>query len=91
MTMQNRPYAVMVEPAARRVLNKLPRQIQVRIISRIESLSANPRPPGAIKLSGHDAYRIRVGDYRVVYSVIDTQLLVIVVTVGNRRDVYRDY
>ncbi len=76
-------------PAARRSIERLGRALQDRILSRIELLSANPRPPGAIKLSGQDAYRIRVGDYRVIYTIHDDRLIVLVVDVGHRRDVYR--
>jgi mRNA interferase RelE/StbE len=60
-----------------------------RIIDRIGKLSENPRPVGAEKLSGSDHYRIRQGQYRIVYSIFDDILLVEVVKVGHRRDVYR--
>ena len=64
--------------------------MQRRILSRIELLAENPRPPGAIKLTGQDAYRIRIGDYRVIYAIADKQLVVLVVDVGHRWDVYRN-
>ena len=60
-----------------------------RVISRIEALADDPRPPGCTKLSGGDAYRVRQGEYRIVYTVADGLLVVEVVKVGNRRDVYR--
>ena len=56
---------------------------------RIENLAENPRPPGAIKLAGQEAYRIRVGDYRVVYAIADERLVILVVDVGHRREIYR--
>jgi mRNA interferase RelE/StbE len=52
-------------------------------------LSANPRPPGAVKLAGRDDFRIRVGDYRIVYAIDDEKYLVIVARVAHRREVYR--
>lgn len=60
-----------------------------RILDRIDTLSDNPRPPGAVKLSGQERYRIRVGAYRVLYEVHDQAVIVVVVKVGHRRDVYR--
>jgi mRNA interferase RelE/StbE len=65
--------------------------VQERIVGRIEELAAEPRPRGAVKLQGEDdLYRIRVGDYRVVYTIRDEELIVLVLRVGHRRDVYRD-
>ena len=60
-----------------------------RIINRIGHLANDPRPPGSKKLSGHDKYRIRQGSYRIVYSIEDNELFVVVVKVGHRKDVYR--
>jgi mRNA interferase RelE/StbE len=91
MTMPAPRYDVLIEPVARRALGKLPRDVQARLMARIEALSINPRPSGVVKLSGHEAYRIRVGDYRVIYAMVDDRLLVLVVDVGNRRDVYRGW
>jgi mRNA interferase RelE/StbE len=76
-------------PAATRAIEKLPRQLQRRILDRLESLKENPRPPRSIKLTGQDAYRIRVGDYRIIYTIQDQRLIVLVIDVGHRRDVYR--
>ena len=52
-------------------------------------LADNPRPPGSIKLKGEDSYRIRVGDYRIIYTIQDDRLIVLVIEVGHRRDIYR--
>jgi mRNA interferase RelE/StbE len=76
-------------PSASRSIEKLPRSIQQRIVSRIEALSENPRPPGSVKLKGQNAYRVRVGDYRIVYTIEDQRLVVLIVDVGHRREVYR--
>ena len=60
-----------------------------RVVGRIEALAIDPRPPGCTKLSGKEAYRVRQGAYRIVYTVADDVLVVEVVNVGHRRDVYR--
>lgn len=60
-----------------------------RIIARIASLAEDPRPRGAQKLSGRDRYRIRQGRYRILYSIEDKQLVVYVIRIGDRKDVYR--
>ena len=60
-----------------------------RIVRKIRQLAENPRPPGCQKLSGRDRYRIRQGPYRIVYSIEDDRLIVYVVKVGHRSDVYR--
>jgi mRNA interferase RelE/StbE len=75
--------------AATRSIEKLPRSIQQRVMIRLEMLSDNPRPPGSVKLTGEDAYRIRVGDYRIIYTIEDQRLIVLVIDVGHRREVYR--
>ncbi len=82
-------YEVRFKPSAAKELAKLPKEIQRRLSPRIDALAANPWPAGAEKLSGLDAWRIRVGDYRVVYAVEDRLLVVLVVHVGNRREIYR--
>lgn len=83
------PYRVTILPAADRMIAQLPKQMRARIADRLAGLSINPRPPGSIKLSGLEAYRIRIGDYRVIYTIQDQQLIVHVIDVGHRRDVYR--
>lgn len=82
-------YRVEFTTAAARQLKKLPRQARDRVLSGVEGLAEDPRPHGAKKLVGEDtAWRIRVGDYRVIYDVFDTELTVTVVRAGHRRDVY---
>jgi len=76
--------------SAAKELAALPKAIQQRIARVIDSLSDDPRPPGAKALQGDGKYlRIRVGDYRVIYQVADDRLIVLVVKVGHRRDVYQ--
>ena len=83
-------YNVTFSPRARRELGNLPRAVQVRIKRRIDALADEPRPPGVKKLSGEsELYRIRVGDYRVLYAIEDEELVVLVVSVADRKEVYR--
>ena len=70
-------------------LRDLPKQDVKRILQRIRSLIDDPRPPGGERLSGQQRYRVRQGIYRIVYEIRDDVLLVVVVKVGHRRDVYR--
>lgn len=84
------PYQIHYAPRASRVIEALSREFQRRVIARIESLAKNPRPSGALKLAGEDTWRVRVGTYRVIYSIIDKQLVVLIVDVGHRREVYRN-
>ena len=82
-------YRILIKPSAVREIDALPKKERQRIARRIQSLSDQPRPQGCEKLSGEDKYRIRQGDYRIVYSISDQDLTVIVVKVGHRREVYR--
>ena len=83
-------YAVTFARSARRELESLPAGVVGRILPRIENLADLPRPPGCRKLSGeHDLWRLRGGDYRVVYSVDDARRVVDIVAVRNRKDAYR--
>ena len=83
-------YRVEVSATAERQLRKLPRGEQIRIIRSIQALAIDPRPPGCRKLSGYDdVYRVRVGRYRVLYEIEGHCLVVIVLKVGDRKDVYR--
>ncbi len=83
-------YRLFIKPSAVKEIEAIPtQQDRRRVVHRIESLADNPRPPGCQKLSGNDRYRIRQGVYRIVYSIEDKQLIVFVVRVGHRKDVYR--
>lgn len=84
------PYAVEIDTKAAKEIRALPRQDQGRIIARVNALAENPRPPGCDKLAGDSGlWRIRSGIYRIIYQIQDARLLVVVVKVGHRRDVYR--
>jgi len=82
-------YSVFIKPSALKELEGTPRRDRQRLAQRIRTLSADPRPSGCEKLSGEEKYRIRQGNYRVVYAIDDDQRLVIVVKIGHRREVYR--
>jgi mRNA interferase RelE/StbE len=82
-------YALEYVNAASRAVEKLPSRLQHRILDRLQTLTTNPRPPGSLKLTGQDAYRLRVGDYRIIYTIHDDRLIVLVIDVGHRREVYR--
>lgn len=81
-------YRIELRPAAIRALKRIDHRDRDRIRGAIALLGEDPRPPGAKALRGRDALRVRVGDYRIIYSVVDDVLLVVVVTLGHRRDVY---
>ncbi len=82
-------YDVRLHPEAVRAFRRLRGRIRERIESAIDGLAAEPRPQGAVKLAGRDDFRIRVGDYRIVYAVEDTARLVLVARIAHRREVYR--
>ena len=83
-------YAVEVAPAAVRQLRKLPPEARRRIQAAVELLAETPRPPGAKKLSGSSGdWRVRTGDYRIIYEIQDDRLIVLVVAVGHRREINR--
>ncbi len=83
-------YRVEIKPQAEKALAKIPNPHRRRIANIIDGLSRTPRPPGCSKLAGaDDAYRIRVGDYRIVYQIEDRVLIVYVIRIAHRKDVYR--
>ena len=90
MAERPRRYQLQLLPTAQRELLKLPAKIRVRVTDAIRSLQATPRPSGCKKLAGNaDYYRIRIGDYRVLYEIRKRLLVVLVIKVGHRREVYR--
>lgn len=81
-------FRIELRPAAVRALKKLDPPVRRRMQGAIALLAEDPRPPAARKLQGRDGLRVRVGDYRIIYTVQDDVLLVVVVTLGHRREVY---
>jgi mRNA interferase RelE/StbE len=81
-------YRIELRPAAVRALRKLDPSVRKRIQGAIALLALDPRPPAARALQGRPGLRVRVGDYRIIYTVTDDVLLVVVVTLGHRREVY---
>lgn len=82
-------YEVRIIHAAEKEMDRLPRAVHARISRKILSLEDNPRPKGAKKLSGREEYRLRVGDYRVLYTIDDKKCVVTIFAIGHRGEVYR--
>jgi mRNA interferase RelE/StbE len=83
-------YRIEVSATAERQIRKLPRADQIRVIRVIQALATDPRPAGCRKLSGqHDVFRVRIGRYRVLYSIEDRRVVIVVLKVGDRKDIYR--
>ena len=81
-------YRIELRPSAVRALRKLDPKLRHRLQGAIALLAQDPRPPAARALQGRPGLRVRVGDYRIIYTIADDVLLVVVVTIGHRRDVY---
>jgi mRNA interferase RelE/StbE len=83
-------YLVKFKPSAERAFRKLPAEQRRRVAAKIEPLAGNPRPAGVELLEASERlYRVRTGDYRIIYQIQDAALLVLVVRIGNRREIYR--
>jgi mRNA interferase RelE/StbE len=82
-------YKLFFKKSVQKDFDSIPKKDLKRILSRIESLSEDPRPKGCEKLTGQERYRLRLGRYRIVYSIQDDELTVWVVKVGHRKDIYR--
>jgi len=90
MTSSNKMrYRVILTKSVQKELDRLPNDVARRILTRLAGLETNPRPADVKKLKGREAWRIRVGDYRVIYEIHDRMLQIVVITVGHRREVYR--
>jgi mRNA interferase RelE/StbE len=81
-------YTIVLSKKAQKQLDKLSDSVVEPILFAIGSLGNNPRPFGCKKLKGRDGYRIRIGNYRVIYDVVDNQLIIDVITIGHRKDIY---
>ena len=82
-------YKIYFKESVEKDFRTIPQKDIIKILQRIESLNSDPRPPGVEKLTGQDRYRLRQGNYRIVYSVQDKELSVWIVRIGHRKDVYR--
>ncbi|MBN2426561.1 MAG: type II toxin-antitoxin system RelE/ParE family toxin [Calditrichaceae bacterium] len=82
-------YKVFIKPSAKKELESLPKNDLIKIVEKIKNLSVDPRPHGAEKLSDDDKYRVRQGNYRIMYTIENEKLIIIVVKIGHRREVYR--
>ena len=82
-------YSLVIKKSAARELRAIPKKDLVRVVGRVQGLAHNPRPTGSEKLSGQEWYRIRQGDYRIVYAIDDEARIVEIVKIGHRREVYR--
>jgi len=84
-------YAIIVTKSIQKDLDNLPNEIQDRVYAKISQLSDNPRPDGVTKLKGYEnEYRVRIGDYRVRYEILDVNKTVLLLQCKHRRDVYRN-
>jgi mRNA interferase RelE/StbE len=84
------PYEIVIKPTAEKSLDKLPHPIRRRIVDVLKELRNNPRPTGVVKLAGDEnMWRIRIGNYRVVYEIQDDRLIVLILRVAHGKDVYR--
>jgi mRNA interferase RelE/StbE len=86
--MHDKKYQVIITRSVQKTLLKLPDKIAAKLEAAMLKLEDNPRPPGCKKLKNRDSYRIREGDYRIIYDIEDKVLKVIVVDAGHRRDIY---
>ena len=82
-------YKIVIKRSAAKEIEKVPKSHRKRIVSKIRDLSTEPRPRGVKKLSGEEKYRVRQGEYRILYKIDDSIITITVVKVGNRNDVYR--
>ena len=83
-------YEIVYAPSAAKALRKLDRQVARRLLEAISKLAEEPHPAGCVQLVGGEGeLRIRVGDYRVVYDVIDEEIVVLILRLGHRREIYR--
>lgn len=82
-------YRILIKASAAKELSAVPKKDRKRIAAKLESLSDTPRPHGSDQLSGDEKYRLRQGDYRILYSIDDATATVTIVRIGHRREVYR--
>jgi len=83
-------YRIVIKKSAAKEIERVNGQDKIRIVERIRKLAFDPRPTGSQKLSGQEKYRIRQGNYRILYKIEDKELIITVVQVGHRKDVYKN-
>jgi mRNA interferase RelE/StbE len=83
-------YRIVIKKSAAKEIERIAKNDRIRIIEKIKSLSQDPHPTGSKKLSGQEKYRMRQGNYRILYQLIDDELIINVVKVGHRQDVYKN-
>lgn len=82
-------YRIEIKKSAVKELYSLPKKDLIKIIKKIKSLSEDPRPIGSIKLTGKEQYRVRQGNYRILYAIEDEQLVIYIVKIGHRKEIYK--
>ena len=82
-------YKIFIERSAQKALSKVPVRDQNRMIESIQNLSDNPRPSNAKKLTARSGWRIRIGNYRVIFEIEDDRLIITVISIGHRKDIYK--
>lgn len=79
-------FEITFRPSVAKDVKGIPSADMKRILGRINALAEDPRPPGSIKLSGKEYYRVRQGDYRIIYEIIEERVVIVVIKIGHRRD-----
>ena len=83
-------FRVVFDSTARKQFLRLDRPVQIRLLPHIQALADNPRPPGVVKMAGaENQWRVHMGDWRIIYAIFDRELIVLVVKLGHRREIYR--
>ena len=82
-------YSIRFGESFQKDINKIPQKDRKKLLARIDKLAIEPRPYGYEKLSGMEYYRVRQGNYRIIYSIRDTELIVLIIKIGHRKDIYR--
>ena len=84
-------YKILIKPSAVKEIEAIPqKRIRQQIVTRIQNLAKDPYPPGARKLASNDRFRLRQGAYRIVYTVLKLELIISIIKVGHRKDIYRN-
>ncbi len=82
-------YRIVIKKSAAKEIEKIEKKDRIRIVEKIRSLASDPHPAGSQKLSGQEKYRIRQGNYRILYQILNEELVIHVVKIGHRRDIYK--